>query len=138
MWIEAGHSMDLAQRHTDPGGQPPQLVRGQVAEFVLNAPEFVEHGASVPLALHHNVAPSPAIVTAKVLSGDDRSAHLWGVSGCFPHVPHCQLISRDGMGISKPNRYFLNYCSISFDHEARNTYSRRSLPQMSPGAYHWD
>jgi hypothetical protein len=97
------------------------LVRGQVAEFVLDAPEFVEHGASVPLALHHNVAPSPAIVTAKVLSGDDRSAHLWCVSGCFPHVPHCQLISRDGMGISNQIAIFLNYCSISFDHEARNT-----------------
>ena len=69
MWIEAGHGMNLAQRHTDPGGQPPQLVRGQVAEFVLDASEFVEHAASFPLALHHNVVPSPAIVTAKVLSG---------------------------------------------------------------------
>ena len=73
--IEAGHGVDLAQRHVDLGGQSPQLVRGQVAEFVLNDPEFVEHGASIPLALHHNVAPSPAIVTAKVRSGNASSAH---------------------------------------------------------------
>ena len=138
MWIEAGHGMDLAQRHIDPGGQPPQLVRGQVAEFVLDVPEFVEHAASIPLTLHHNVAPSPAIVTAKVLFRDARSTHRCAFPVVFPDVPHCQLISRDGMGISRPNRYFLNYCSISFDHEARNTYSRRSRPRMSPGAYHWD
>ncbi len=69
MRIEAGHGVDLAQRHIDPGGQPPQLVRGQVAEFVLDAPQFVEHSPSIPLALHHNVAPSPAIVTAKVHFG---------------------------------------------------------------------
>ena len=36
------------------------------------------------------------------------------------------------MGISKPNRYFLNHCSIPFNNEARNAHSRRSRPQICP------
>ena len=69
MGIEAGHGMNLAQRDVNLPRQSPQLVCRQIAEFVLNDSEFVEQGVSVPLTLHHNVLPSPAIVTAKVRSG---------------------------------------------------------------------
>ena len=49
--IEAGYRVNLADRHVDPCRESLQLVRRQVAKLLLDRPEFVEQGASVPLDL---------------------------------------------------------------------------------------
>lgn len=54
MGIEAGDRVDLAYRDVDPGSKLVELIRRQVAKLLLNRPELVEQGASVPLRPDHD------------------------------------------------------------------------------------
>jgi hypothetical protein len=42
MWIEAGHGVDLAERYVNLGSEVLQPIGGQVAELMLNGPEFFD------------------------------------------------------------------------------------------------
>ncbi len=47
--IETGNRMNLADGHVDPCRELLQLIRRQVAKLLLDRPELIEQGASVPL-----------------------------------------------------------------------------------------
>src|SRR5882724_4943808 len=42
VWIKTGYRMNLAERHLNPGGEFLQQIGGQIAELMLNGPEFVD------------------------------------------------------------------------------------------------
>ena len=46
--IKAGYRMDLAERHLDLGSEFLQSIGGQVAELMLNGPEFVDQATGSP------------------------------------------------------------------------------------------
>lgn len=49
MGIEAGDRMDLADRNVHANGKLLQLICRQVAKLLLDRPELIEQGASVPV-----------------------------------------------------------------------------------------
>ena len=46
--IKAGNRMDLAERHVNLDGEFLQPIGGQVAELMLNGPEFVDQATGSP------------------------------------------------------------------------------------------
>ena len=46
--IKAGYRMDLAERHLDLGSEFLQPIGGQIAELMLNGPEFVDQATGSP------------------------------------------------------------------------------------------
>ena len=52
--IEAGDRVNLAYRNVDACSELLELIRGQVAKLLLDRPELIEQGASVPLSPDHD------------------------------------------------------------------------------------
>jgi len=52
--IETSYAVDLADRDIDLHGKLLQLICGQVSKLLLNRPELIEQGASVPLRPDHD------------------------------------------------------------------------------------
>ena len=54
MRIEAGDGVNLTDRNVDARGKLLELIRRQVAKPLLDRPELIEQGASIPLRPDHD------------------------------------------------------------------------------------